>query len=180
MKQLIFSLMFLFSVNIFANDVRFQNADCHFTNSEIKNAFQKFLEPFFKTTGHALKEETLKVEDSSVNPQSVYPTKYGLLKKLQFETLTGETLSLEDYNQIAQDSEPDITLGAVFMTQGQQLTYDEFGNLIAQKCILNIPYNGIDLIFKNLKTNRGLLELTQKFRAFVKNNFSAIAIKEIN
>ena len=54
-------LMFLFSVNIFANDVRFQNADCHFTNSEIKNAFQKFLEPFFKTTGHALKEETLKV-----------------------------------------------------------------------------------------------------------------------
>ena len=180
MRSFIFYTIFLFSVNLFANDVRFQGGDCHFTRSELQNAFQKFLQPFFKTAGHALKEESLQVEDSSIDPRSVFPFEFGLVKKLQFETVLGESLSLEDYAQGIRDSGSDLTLGAVFLTQGQQLTYDEFGNLIDQKCILSIPYNGIDLVFKNLKTDHSLVDLTQKFRAFVKNNFTEIAIKAVN
>lgn len=180
MKSFTFFVLFLFSLNLFANDVRFQVADCHFTNSEIQNAFQKFLQPFFKNVGHPIREESLQVEDSSVDPQSVFPVMFGLVKKIKFETVSGEVISLEDFPQGLRNNDSDSTLGAVFMTQGQQLTYDDFGNLIDQKCILSIPYNGIDIVFKNLKTDHSLIPLTQRFRTFVKNDFTVIAVKTEN
>lgn len=180
MKSFTFFAIFLLSFNLFANDVRFQVADCQFTRSEIQNAFQKFLQPFFKNVGHPMKEASLQVEDSPIDPRSVFPVEFGLVKKLQFETVLGEVISIEDYEQGTRDSGSDLTLGAVFMIQGHQLTYDDFGNLIDQKCILSIPYNGIDIVFKNLKTNHSLSLLTQKFRTSVQNNFSAIATKPVN
>jgi hypothetical protein len=158
-----FASSILLSMSALANETHYEPRDCNFTNLEIQTGLANMLAPALAQHGVKVVANSLTVEDSTVDPYSIYTIKFGIAKIVTFNIDSGEQLSLENLTGWG-TVDPELTHPAMFIEQGQLRSFSDLGVLQSTKCLASFPFGAIGMMLKNTASHKSLPTLTEKVR----------------
>lgn len=181
MKILFLTLTMMANLSALAEETKYENYDCKFTNEEVQAAFKKPIFDYFESLGIELKADSFAVTDSLVNPQAQFTIPFLFAKKINFEVSTGEKLALQSFGRYGDlnfiNSGP--TLDGLLLQQAKYTTYDNLGNFVRAQCVLSVMAEGGLMVFKNIGSDTNLIELTKNFNKQMGKNLNALTAKDV-